>query len=57
MKMLTNGFVAMGISSTMRDVTQGFFLLVLLVISANSGIMEKKKADREFARKCREEAA
>lgn len=25
MKMLTNGFVAMGISSTMRDVTQGFF--------------------------------
>ena len=57
MKMLTNGFVAMGISSTMRDVTQGFFLLVLLVISANSGMLEKKRADREFARKCREEAA
>ncbi|NLD51631.1 MAG: hypothetical protein GX650_01935 [Clostridiales bacterium] len=56
MKMLTNGFVAMGISSTMRDVTQGFFLLVLLVISANSGLLEKRRADKKFAEECRKTA-
>jgi len=49
MRMLTNGFVAMGLSSTARDIVQGLFLLVLLAISANAGIFEKRRADKEFA--------
>ena len=56
MKMLTNGFVALGLSSTMRDVAQGVFLLVLLTISANAGLFERRKADREFARICVQDA-
>ena len=52
MKMLSNGFVAMGLSSTVRDIIQGVFLLVLLVISANAGLLERVKADRAFKEKC-----
>ena len=54
MKILSNGFVALGLSSTVRDIVQGFFLLILLVISANSGIFERRRADKEFAQKCDE---
>jgi hypothetical protein len=52
MKMLTNGFVALGLSATMRDIVQGFFLLVLLVISANSGFFERRRADKLFRQQC-----
>ena len=55
MKMLSNGFVAMGLSSTVRDIVQGLFLLVLLVISANAGLFERRKANKAFAEKCNEE--
>lgn len=49
MKMLSNGFVAMGFSSTARDIVQGLFLLVLLTISANAGLIEKWRADKAYA--------
>ena len=52
MKMLSNGFVAMGLSSTVRDIIQGIFLLVLLVISANAGLFERLRADKAFKAKC-----
>lgn len=52
MKMLTNGFVAIGLSATVRDIVQGLFLLVLLVISANAGLFDKIKADKAFKEKC-----
>ena len=52
MKMLSNGFVAMGLSATVRDIIQGIFLLVLLVISANAGLFERLKADKVFKQKC-----
>ena len=52
MKMLSNGFVAMGISATVRDIIQGIFLLILLVISANAGLIERTRADRAFREKC-----
>lgn len=52
MKMLSNGFVAMGLSATVRDIIQGIFLLVLLVISANAGLFERLKADKAFKEKC-----
>lgn len=55
MKMLSNGFVAMGLSSTIRDIVQGLFLLVLLVISANAGLFERRRADKDFAQKANED--
>jgi ribose transport system permease protein len=48
MKLIANGFVSLGISATIRDVTNGLFLLVLLAISANQGLFERIKADRIF---------
>lgn len=56
MRLLSNGFVAMGISSTARDVVQGLLLLVLLAISANAGLLEKRKADKEFVKEALLEA-
>lgn len=55
MKMLSNGFVAMGLSSTVRDVVQGLLLLVLLTISANAGLLERRKANKAFAGQANEE--
>lgn len=55
MKMLSNGFVAIGMSSTVRDIVQGFFLLVLLIISANAGLFERRKSNKKFVELCNEE--
>lgn len=52
MKMLSNGFVAMGMSATVRDIVQGIFLLILLIISANAGLFDRLKADKAFKEKC-----
>ena len=52
MKMLSNGFVALGMSSTVRDIVQGGILLVLMIISANAGIFEKIKANKTFRQEC-----
>lgn len=52
MKMMTNGFVALGVSATVRDIVQGFFLLILLVIQANSGLFERRKLDEEYRKAC-----
>lgn len=41
MKMLTTGLVALGLSTTVRDISQGFFLLIILVISNNQGVFEE----------------
>jgi ribose transport system permease protein len=49
MKLISNGFVALGVSATIRDVTNGLVLLILLTISANEGVFAKMKANREFA--------
>lgn len=49
MKMISNGFVGLGMSATVRDITNGFILLVLLTISANQGLLENRKADKAFA--------
>ena len=55
MRMLSNGFIAMGFSGTARDIVQGLFLLALLAISANAGIFEKKRSDKEFRIKANKE--
>lgn len=49
MTSITNGFVALGMSTTVREVTTGLLLLVLLGISANEGRIAKWKADKKRA--------
>ncbi len=50
MTALTNGLVAMGLPATMRSITSGLFLLILLCISANQERIIKWRADRQRAR-------
>ena len=57
MKMLSNGLVAMGMSATVRDLANGVFLLVLLTISANSGMFARIRADRAFREEAEAEMA
>ncbi len=54
MTALTNGFIAMGLSATLRDIITGFFLLVLLSISANQGRISNWRKERERARMAEE---
>jgi ribose transport system permease protein len=49
MKMISNGFVAMGLSATVRDITTGLLLFVLLAVSANQGLFEKIKENKRIA--------
>ena len=50
MTALTNGLVAMGLPATMRSITSGLFLLILLCISANQERIIKWRADKQRAR-------
>lgn len=50
MTALSNGLVAMGLPATMRSITSGLFLLLLLCISANQGRILKWHEDRRRAR-------
>lgn len=52
MKMLSIALVAVGLSNNMRNVIAGIFLLLILCVSANRGIIgniRKRKADAELA--------
>lgn len=57
MKMLSAGLVALGLSTTIRDITTGIFLLILLCISSNQGRISDWKAKRKRARMANEEYA
>jgi ribose transport system permease protein len=57
MKLITNGFVAMGTSSTVRDITTGFLLFILLAMSANQGWMDRLRVRKENARIANEKYA
>lgn len=50
MKLINIGFVAMGLQGTVRDITTGLLLMVLLAVSANEGMFERMRANRMFAR-------
>lgn len=54
MKMISIGFVAMGLSATVRDITTGLLLFVLLAVSANQGYFEHIKNDKHNAQKANE---
>lgn len=56
MKMLNSGLVSMGLSTTVRDITTGLFLLILLCVSANQGKITEWKNNREKARIANEKA-
>jgi len=50
MTALTNGLVALGLPATMRSITSGLFLLILLCISGNQARIIKWREDRKRAR-------
>ena len=50
MTMLSNGFVALGWPATMQSVTTGFFLLVLLGVTANQARFVRWKYNRKRAK-------
>lgn len=54
MKMISNGFVALGMDATIRDLTNGLFLLILLATSANAGWLGRIKADKKFVQEANE---
>jgi ribose/xylose/arabinose/galactoside ABC-type transport system permease subunit len=49
MKMLNAGLIAVGLSSTVRDITSGLFLLLILGISSNQGRISEFRAKRKRA--------
>jgi ribose transport system permease protein len=57
MRLINNGFVSMGLSATVREITTGVFLFVLLAISANQGWIDRLKLRNENARIANEKYA
>lgn len=49
MKMITIGFVSVGLSATVRDITTGLLLFVLLAVSANQGFFERRRLEKKNA--------
>ena len=48
-RMLGTAMVAFGMSSQVRGVMTGVFLLVVLVYSANAGLLEQARAKKHIA--------
>jgi ribose transport system permease protein len=57
MRLLANGLVAMGTSATVRDITTGLFLFILLAMSANQGWIDLLRTRKENARIANEKYA
>lgn len=49
MKLLASGLTIMGLNSNMQTIIQGLLLLVLLAYAANTGLIERIKADKAYA--------
>ncbi len=49
MKILASGFVAVGLESTWKDVVTGFFMLIIMAVSANATVPAIIKANKAFA--------
>ena len=49
MKIISNGFVAIGMSATWQDVVTGVFLLAVMAVSANAALPERLRLDKLFA--------
>lgn len=57
MKVISNGFVAVGLSAVWQSVVTGVFLLIVLALSANSEVPAIIKARKAFALRADEEYA
>ena len=56
MKMLTSGLIALGLSTTVRDITTGAFLLVLLIFSSNQSLLDQIRNRRAVRKRALERA-
>ncbi len=54
MKMLTTGLVAVGLSTTVRDISQGVFLLIILIVANNQGLFEEIRVKKKRAQEANE---
>jgi len=54
MKMLTSGLVALGLATTIRGITTGLFLLILLIISSNQTVVDQMKQNKRLAKRANE---
>jgi ribose transport system permease protein len=50
MTMLTSGLIALGLDTTMRNITSGLFLLALLIFSSNQGLLDDMRRRRGLVR-------
>lgn len=57
MKVLSAGFVAVGLNATWKDVVTGAFMLVIMAISANASLPETVRKNRAFAQEAERERA
>jgi ribose transport system permease protein len=57
MKILSAGFVAVGLNATWKDVVTGLFMLIIMAVSANASLPEIMKKDRAFAQEAERERA
>ena len=57
MKIMSSGFVAIGLEQTWKDVVTGFFMLIVMAVSANATLPAKIKADKEYAAEANREWA
>ena len=57
MKILANGFVAVGLESTWKDVVTGLFMLIIMAVSENATLPGRIKADKAFAAEAMAERA
>lgn len=57
MKMLNTGLISVGFSTTIREITTGLFLLIILGISSNQGRVSEWRAKRQRAREANEKYA
>lgn len=55
MKIMSAGFVAVGLEQTWKDVVTGFFMLCVMAVSANALLPAKMKADKLFAAQANKE--
>lgn len=55
MKVLSTGFVAVGVSATWKDVVTGAFMLIIMAISANANLPEIMKQNKLFANEANQE--
>lgn len=57
MKMLNTGLIAVGFSTTVREITTGLFLLIILGVSSNQGKISDWKAKKQRAKEANEKYA